>query len=141
MFNAMARKKKEIPITLNFKTNQKAIPQEALEIYLSLGHERSLRKTREILGNRSVSLRILEKWSSQDKWAEKVKEYEEKLYEEVTKDALEVAKKNKAQILVLCKGVLARFLQDLTNRKKPYKPTMEDIERIYRIFKKELGEW
>lgn len=130
----------EQPITIVPKTNQKASPQEALEIYLSLGSERSLKKTRQVLGNRSVSLRILEKYSSKYKWAEKLKEYEQKLYDDAIKNALEVAKKNKAQILLLCVGVLERFAKDLTNRKKPYKPNMEDIEKVYKIIKRELGE-
>lgn len=132
---------------------QKVTEPEAFEIYLSMGVERSLAKVWELLGARSVALRTLEDWSSKNNWVIRCDEYDKKMHDEIMKIVLKKAVRSKADVVEICRAVLARFSQRLLGEEiavatksgiqkvmERYNPDMADAERAYNIIKREIGE-
>lgn len=132
---------------------RKATEPEAFELYLSMGVERSQDKLWRALGNSAPSLRTLQVWSSKYNWMTKVDEYDKKIHEEIMRIALKKAIRSKADVIEICRAVLARFSQRLLGEEREiytvagikkvmekYNPDMADAERAYKIIKQEIGE-
>lgn len=95
----------ETELVKNYKPWEK-YPEEsnkansAFNVYLSLGHGRSLSKTRQELGKSSGYLRVLETWSSKYNWVYRALEYDHHILKQTLSKRQEALDVGYARLLV-----------------------------------------
>lgn len=112
----------------------KELQEKAFLFYLTLGEDRTLDKVAENFGVRPARVR---QWSSNHKWADRIKKESDKAIEKAKKEARKLFVQDKQQMLMAKNMIVASMVNDI---KELDQVPIKDKFTVYKTLKIELGE-